>query len=63
MQETYKNRFKIRTKNSKKDLDNFGSLYDGIFKEDAYLRSDEYWFHTNIDEKTIRDSILVELVD
>lgn len=61
----YKNCFKIRVdyKNYKETLGVIREVYGGAIETDARLKPDEYWLHTNADKVTLKDSILIELIE
>lgn len=63
--DNYANRFKVRIEDTrfKEIVERIGSIYGGMFEADASLLSDEYWYYTNVNKETLKNSILVELVE
>ena len=59
----YSNCFKIKVYSHTRDLKVLGNVYGGVIETDARLRPDEYWYHTDIDRKTLEDSGLIKVLD
>ena len=59
----YANHFKIKAYNHTGDLKGLVNAYGGVIETDARLWPNEYWYHTDIDRKTLEDSGLIKVLD
>lgn len=62
MREEASNKFKVKI-NNLNNIHRIGELYGGYLEEDARLLEKEYWYYTNADKETIRQSVLLELIE
>lgn len=60
----YSNRFKIKVYSHTgglRDLRGLRNIYGGVIETDASLWLDEYWYHTDVDRKTLENSGLIKM--
>lgn len=60
----YKNKFKVKFNcHDQYSIIQFLTIHGGMLRADPKLKVDEYWCETNADKETLKQSILIKLID
>lgn len=61
--EEYKHIYKIRLIGHEEELNKLLELYGGEIVQDGMLFLGEYWYHTDCERETLKNSTLVNLLE